>query len=138
MALPPVVGRFPLRPESELVVLCARTAVSDGIKEQIRQKAQEPLDWAIVLDLIGYHGVVPIVYRNLTTLCSDLVPAESLARLRQKTQAIALLNRLIAQELVVLCEASLSAGCRLSHSKERLWHCRRMAMSLFATLTIST
>src|SRR5262249_3193519 len=38
------------------------------------------------------------------------VPAESLTQLRQRTQAGALLNRLLAQELVVLCEAFAGHG----------------------------
>jgi len=50
------------------------------------------------------------LYQNLSTLCSDLVPAESLTQLRQRTQAGALLNRLLTQELVVLCEAFAAHG----------------------------
>jgi hypothetical protein len=71
---------------------------------------QEPLDWGVVLELAGYHGVGPLLYRNLSTLCSDLVPAESLTQLRQRTQAGALLNRLLVQELVVLCEVFAAHG----------------------------
>ena len=104
------IRQFSLRPESELLLWCARTSVTDEIKECIWQRVQEPLDWGIVLDLAGYHGVGPLLYRNLSTHCSDLVPAESLTQLRQKTQAGALLNRLLAQELVTLCEAFAAHG----------------------------
>jgi hypothetical protein len=38
-------------PESQLLIWCARTAVTDELKEHIRQKVQEPLDWAVVLDM---------------------------------------------------------------------------------------
>ena len=99
-----------MRPESELLVWCARMVVTDALKERIRQRVQEPLDWGVVLELAGYHGVGPLLYRNLSTLCSDLVPAESLTQLRQRTQAGALLNRLLAQELVVLCEVFAAHG----------------------------
>ncbi len=102
--------QFSLRPESELVVWCARTVVTDELKTRIRQTVQGPLDWPVVLDLAWYHGVGPLLYRNLSELCSDLVPAESLTQLRQRTQAGALLNRLLAQELVVLCEALEAHG----------------------------
>jgi hypothetical protein len=84
--------------------------MTDAFRERIRQRVQEPLDWAAVLDLAWYHGVGPLLYQNLSTLCSDLVPAESLTQLRQRTQAGALLNRLLAQELVVLCEAFEAHG----------------------------
>jgi hypothetical protein len=102
--------QFLLRPESELLVWCARTVVTDELKTYIRQRVQEPLDWALVLDLARYHGVGPLLYRTLSMLCSDLVPVESLTQLRQRTQAGALLNRLLVQELVVLCEAFAAHG----------------------------
>jgi hypothetical protein len=102
--------QFLLRPESELLVWCARTVVTDELKARIRKRVEGSLDWAVVLDLAWYHGVGPLLYRTLSTLCSDLVPVESLTQLRQRTQAGALLNRLLAQELVVLCEAFAGHG----------------------------
>jgi hypothetical protein len=84
--------------------------MTDELKARIRQSVHGPLDWGVVLDLAWYHGVGPLVYRTLSTLCSDLVPAESLTQLRQRTQVGALLNRLLAQELVVLCEAFAAHG----------------------------
>jgi hypothetical protein len=84
--------------------------VTDALKARIRQRVQESIDWGIVLDLAWYHGVGPLLYRNLSTLCSDLVPAEPLTRLRQRTQAGALLNRVLAQELVVLYEEFAAHG----------------------------
>ena len=101
---------FSLRPEAELLVWCARTAVTDELKARIRQRVQGPLDWAVVLDLARYHGVGPLLYRSLSTVCSDLVPVDSMTQLRQRTHAGALLNRLLAQELVVLCEAFAAHG----------------------------
>src|SRR5512147_912439 len=105
-----ITRQFSLRPESELLVWCARTVVTDELRARIRQRVQEPLDWGGVLDLAWHHGVGPLLYRNLSTACSDLVPAEALALLRQRTQAGALLNRVLAQELVVLCEAFAARG----------------------------
>ena len=110
MTRPPPSRQFSMRPESELLVWCASTAVTDELKERIRQRVQEPLDWGVVFELAGYHGVGPLLYRNLSTHCSDLVPAASLTQLRQRTQAGALLNRLLAQELVVLCEVFAAHG----------------------------
>ena len=99
------VRQFPWKPEAELLVWCARTSISEALQTRIRQRVTEPLDWSVLLNLAGYHGVLPLLYRNLSALCSDLVPADTLARLRQKTQAGALLNHSLAQELGSLCEA---------------------------------
>lgn len=105
-----ITRQFPLLPESELLVWCSRTDVTDDLKACIRQRVKESLDWSIVLDMARYHGVSPLLYRNLATLCSDLVPPKSLIQLRQKVQAGALLNRSLAQELVVLCEVLTARG----------------------------
>ena len=102
--------QFSLRPESEFLVWCARTVVTNEVEERIRRRAQGPLDWALVVDLAWYHGVGSLLYRSLSALCSDLVPLEFLTRLRRRTQAVALLNRLLAQEIIVLCEAMAARG----------------------------
>lgn len=102
--------QFSLRPESELLVWCARTVVTSELAERIRRRAQGPLDWAVVLDLARYHGVGSLLHRSLSAFCSDLVPVEFLTQLRRRTQAVALLNRLLAQEIIVLCEAMAARG----------------------------
>ncbi len=124
-------GQFSLRAESELLIWCARTVVTDELKERIRQGAQGPLDWAVVLDLAWYHGVGPLLHRNLSAFCSDLVPAESLTQLRQRAQAGALLNRLLAQELVVLCEALEAHGVPVIPIKGAT-----LAASIYGDLTL--
>ena len=101
-----MLGRqFSWRREAELLVWCARISMPEELKTCIRQRAMEPLDWSVLLNLAGYHGVLPLLYRNVSALCSNLVPADTLARLRQKTQAGALLNRSLAHELGKVCEA---------------------------------
>jgi hypothetical protein len=110
MTAPAMARQFPLVPEAELVVWCARTVLTDDLTTRIRARAQESLDWSMVLELAEYHGVVPLLYSNLSAVSSDLVPAELLTRLRQKAQAGALLNRALAKELVALCEAFTARG----------------------------
>jgi len=97
--------QFPWSPESELLVWCARTCVTEELRARICSRVQEPLDWGLVLDLAAYHGVLPLLHRNLSTFCPALVPADTLTKLRQKTQACGMLNRSLAQELGGLCDA---------------------------------
>ena len=96
--------QFPLISEAELLVWCARTEVSDDLKTRIRQRLQAPLNWEVVRNMAQYHGVVPLLYRNLSAIAPDLVSSEMLGRLRRLTQAGQLLNRELAKELVVLSE----------------------------------
>jgi hypothetical protein len=46
MTIQPTARQFSLRPESELLVWCARTVVTEALKARIRQRTQESLDWA--------------------------------------------------------------------------------------------
>jgi len=110
MTTPPMVRQFPLGPEAELIVWCARTVLTDDLKARIRQRVQASPNWSIILKMAEYHGVSQLLYRNLSTLCSDLVPLEPVTHLRQKTQAGALLNRSLAQELISLSEAFQARG----------------------------
>lgn len=110
MTAPSLVRQFPLAPEAELLVWCAPTIVSDDLQARIRERAQASLDWSLVLELAEYHGVVPLLYRNLSAVASDLVPGEPLAQLRKRAQAGALLNRSLAKELLALCEAFQAHG----------------------------
>jgi len=98
-------SEFPMLPESELLIWCARMVVTEELAADIRQRVQGPLDWDGLIDLACYHGVVPLLHRNLSTLCADLVPVESLTLLCRRTHAGTLLNQLLAHELTVLCEA---------------------------------
>jgi len=97
--------QFPWSPESELLVWCARTNTTDELRALIHSRIQEPLDWNRICAAAAYHGVLPLLYRNLSAIGPALVPSDTLTRLRQKTQACALLNRSLAQELGNLCDA---------------------------------
>ncbi|WP_413934994.1 nucleotidyltransferase family protein [Nitrospira sp. BLG_1] len=97
--------QLPLLPEAELLVWCARTDITDELKQRIRKRVQESINWSMVLDMAEYHGVVPLLYKSLSTVMPDLVPAHVLATLRQKAQVGSLLNQSLAKDLVDLCEA---------------------------------
>ncbi len=125
------VRQFPWKLEAELLVWCARTSMSEALQTRIRQRVMEPLDWSVLLHLAGYHGVFPLLYRNLSALCSDLVPADMLARLRQKTQAGALLNHSLAQELGIVCEAFGKQGVPVIPIKGAT-----LALSAYGDLTL--
>lgn len=97
-------------PEAQFLIWCARTTRSDVTRSRIREAAQAGLKWPLLLDLARYHGVGPLLYRTISTVCADLVPKDSLDALRQGTLAGTLLNRVLAGELVQLCRAFDDTG----------------------------
>jgi hypothetical protein len=123
--------QFPWSPESELLVWCARTHVTEELRTDISSRVQEPMDWGLMLDLAAYHGVFPLLYRNLSTICPSLVPGDTLTKLRQKTQACALLNRSLAQELRNLCDAFAERGVPVVPIKGAT-----LALSAYGDLTL--
>ena len=96
MTQTPKNRQFSLLPESELLVWCARTVLTDKLKERIQQRVQEPLDWcASSLDWLNTMAsaryCTGICQRFAATAC----PPYRLAHLRQRTYASVLLNGLL-------------------------------------------
>jgi len=92
-----VSSRFP---EARFILLCARTSVSEAVRQRVRETARGSLDWSLVLDLARFHGVGPLLWQSITALCADLVPEATLTTLRQATQAGRLLSGALARETV--------------------------------------
>ena len=106
-----VEGVSPARfPEAQFLIECARTSRSEFTRRRIQEAAQQGMNWPLLLDLARYHGVGPLLYRTISTVCPNLVPKDSLDALRQVTQAGTLLNRVLAGELVQLCRAFDESG----------------------------
>lgn len=97
-------------PEARFILLCARTSVSDAVRQRVRDTALEPLNWSLVLDLARFHGVGPLLWRSITATCADLVPPAPLTALRQVTQAGTLLNGALARETVRISLAFQERG----------------------------
>lgn len=97
-------------PEAQFLIGCARTSHPEFTRSRIREAAQRGMNWPLLLDVARYHGVGPLLYRTISTVCPDLVPKDSLDTLRQVTQAGTLLNRVLARELIRLCRAFEESG----------------------------
>jgi len=91
-------NKIPRRPEIELLVYGARTSLSAAAKNRIGELLRENLNWNEVIGMAARHAVVPLLYRNLN-VCSYLVPAEVLERLRVLTLRTSIQNLNLAAEL---------------------------------------
>ncbi|HYE75544.1 MAG TPA: nucleotidyltransferase family protein, partial [Blastocatellia bacterium] len=70
-------------PESELLLCCARTHISDELAERVRALARQQLDWNLVLSMARIQSIRPLIYWQLKTICSDLVSPEALDKLKE-------------------------------------------------------
>ena len=103
--LPPSMPR-----EAFLVVLCARTSPDARCEGRIGQLAQGPTNWAYLAEIAKWHGVAPMVYRNLSRLCRDRVWPIVLEDLKQYYQASAMLGHSLARDLAMLCQSFAARG----------------------------
>ena len=99
-----------MRPEGRLLVLCARTLLNDFVRVEVVDLVSDGIDWDVVWQLSRAHGVAPLVYRNLTTICPAAVPSAIHESFRRHIQANALLSTLLAKELVTVLDALSAKG----------------------------
>jgi hypothetical protein len=98
--------------EGRLLVLCARTTINEFVRVEVLDLVGEGIDWELVWQLSRAQGVAPLVYRNLAALCPAAVPSAIHEAFRRHIQANALLNTLLAKELVAVLEALAAKGVR--------------------------
>ncbi len=90
------------RPEVQLLLACARTAVSEATAERIRTLLRGNIDWAYVIERAKRNHVTPLLCQSLNEVCHDLVPAEVLKILRDYANANAHYNLYRTGELIKL------------------------------------
>lgn len=96
--------------EGRLLVLCARTSVSEFVRVEIADLACDAINWELVWSLSKDHGIARLVYRNLATICPAAVPSSIHEAYRRHNQATTLMNNVLAKELMVLLAALAAQG----------------------------
>lgn len=91
-----------LRPEREILLLCARTRMEDGVRNRLRHLLGQPLAWPVVLEDAVAHGVVPLLYHHLSAVeedGDDPIPTAVAAWFRRVSIAGAARRLLLLNEL---------------------------------------
>ena len=101
LQVPDVVanGFAAARPESALLLTCARASLNAAQHKRIWDLVSEPLDWDLVLQLADRHGLQPLLHSHLNSVCPEAVPAEQRQHLRVAFQRVSALNILLTHEL---------------------------------------
>jgi len=91
---------MPRNPETELLLLCARTEVDDKAINRIQSFVQEDLNWPLIFQLAEYHRTNPLLAHNLKhharNLLTDNIQSELQKHHRDSTQH----NLLLAMEVI--------------------------------------
>jgi hypothetical protein len=91
-----------IRPEDDLLLCCSRTELDSERAEKIRVLLQKEINWSYLIETALRHGLMPLLYRNLKSICPDAVPEAVLDQLRQYFLANAARNFFLTEELLNL------------------------------------
>jgi hypothetical protein len=72
----------PVRPESEVLLNCARVNPGTKAAARVRELCKQPLDWTLLYEGAELHGLIPLLYLNLKQICPDAVPPNILNMLK--------------------------------------------------------
>ena len=95
---------FETRPEDELLICCARTRMNLETADRVRALLRVDLDWAYVFQMALRHGLMPLLYWNLSAVCPDAAPEASLTALRDHFHKNIHRNLFLTGELLKLLD----------------------------------
>ena len=90
------------RPEVCLLLDCARTGMGAQRSARIKTLVSKDIEWAYLSRMARGHGVMPLLYRSLNSICSEAVPKTTLEELQEHFYANAGRNLFLAKELIKL------------------------------------
>lgn len=100
------------RPEAELLLSCARSRMEPDRALRVRQVLKERIDWSYLIQEALYHGVIPLLFWNLTRVTSNGVPKETLGQIKNTFNVIARWNLCLTGELLKLLNLFRDVGIR--------------------------
>ncbi|MGA8503176.1 MAG: nucleotidyltransferase family protein [Candidatus Sulfotelmatobacter sp.] len=86
-------------PEWDLLLIASSADPDGSALGRIRRLLEEPVDWEMVLRLADNHGTSSLLYQNLLRL-ADMVPASTLASLRQRYEGNIYKSLFLTRELM--------------------------------------
>jgi hypothetical protein len=72
------------RPENELLVWAARRSLDDDLAARMIALVDGELDWNYLRDKATQHGMMPLLYRHLSSICPQSVPAAVLNSMKEE------------------------------------------------------
>jgi hypothetical protein len=90
--------------EHQLLLQCAKPCLDAGASERINILLQDNIDWRNLLRLASVHGVIPLMFRNLSAVCPERVPETTLTELHDYFHANAWHNLSLTGELLKLLD----------------------------------
>lgn len=98
------------RPENQLLICMARKSVDTATAKRIRSLVQQELDWNYLLDSADRHGMMPLLYRHLSSVATAAVPKEIARKLKGEFLANSRSSLFLTSELLRIIKALEDKG----------------------------
>lgn len=106
------INHLKLHSEDKLMLCCARTSIDSETREKILYLIDDDLDWEYLLKIALTHGLTPLLYYNLNSICPEKVPKHIIMELKNYFNANTLKNLFITGELIKLTDLFNSYGIK--------------------------
>lgn len=90
------------RPEISLLLSCSHPRIDSKHADSIKEICQNNIDWNYLLRLAGCHGLIPLLFHRLNSICPEAIPGPILSRLKNHFNANLGYNRFLTGELLRL------------------------------------
>ena len=88
--------------EIEILLSCARPQITRERADTIRKVLQDGVDWEYMFRIAGRHGLLPLLFDRLNTICPESVPEAQLNRLKTYFRANLARNLFLTGQLLKL------------------------------------
>lgn len=104
------ISSLKISDEDKLLLLCARTRITEEVKEKIKSTVQQQLDWNYILQRSFKHKLTPLLYWQLNSLCHDSISPEVMDTLKTYFHENAHKNLLYLGELQKILKLFENSG----------------------------
>jgi len=88
--------------EIDILLSCARPQITSKRADTIRKVLRNGIDWEYLFRIAGRHGLLPLLYDRLNTICPESVPEAQLNRLKTHFRANLARNLFLTAQLLKL------------------------------------
>lgn len=97
-------------PEGEILLCAARTTQDAVQRDRFKALLQQEVNWGYLLQMAGWHGLIPLLVHNLTAVGTAAVPPAMLSQLHVYYRAGASRNIFLTQKLVEILQGLQARG----------------------------
>lgn len=109
-------SKLNLKPEEELILICARTSLNDENRIRINKLINRGINWDYLLKKSSIHKVKSLIYIQLSKTCFKLVPESVMNELKEHYNKNARINLFLTAELIkILKELNSNDICVITY-----------------------